>query len=86
MPVTIQAGRTTATVPPTAALRGGAFPFGNVAEDARVAAVVVTVNSAEAGAILVNARIGATDGVAFKQRCRLPKYVINTLKCSAIEE
>ena len=67
MPITIQTGRTTAAVPPAAALWHGTFILSNVTKDARWAAIVVTVKSAETVAVLVNASVGTTDGVTFKQ-------------------
>lgn len=73
MPVAVQMGGAAAAVPPAATFRKSTVSFHNVAKDARGAAVVVTVDGAEAVAILVNASIGATDGVAFGRDI---KYII----------
>lgn len=67
MPVTVQTGRATAAVPPTATIWRGTFPLCNVTKDAWGAAVIVTVDGAEAVAILVNAWVGTTDGITFGQ-------------------
>lgn len=67
MPVASQTGRATAAVPPAATFWKATLHFSNVTKDAWGAAVIVTVDSAEAEAILVNASIGTTDGITFEQ-------------------
>jgi len=63
MPGSVQAGGAAAAVPPAAAFRKGARVLRDVPEDARVAAVVVSVGGAEAEAVLVDAVVGAPDSV-----------------------
>lgn len=65
MPVAVQGGGTAAAEPPASFLEEHALRYGDVAEDARGASVVVAVDGAEAEAILVDSFVGASDGVAF---------------------
>lgn len=65
VPVAVQGGGTTAAEPPASALGESALHFGDVAEAARGASVVVAVDGAEAEAVLVDSSAAASDGVAF---------------------
>lgn len=67
MPVAVQTGRATAAEPPTTTFWRATVHLSNVTKDAWGAAVIVTINGAEAKAILVNAWIGTTDGITFGQ-------------------
>ena len=71
VPVSVQAGRATATVPPpSSSLREAARVLGDVSKNAGRAAVVVLVGCAEAKAILVNAGIFPTDGITYGETGR----------------
>lgn len=68
VPVSVQAGRATATVPPpSSSLREAARVLGDVAKDAGRAAIIVLVGCAEAKAILVNAGVFPTDGITYRE-------------------
>lgn len=68
MPVTVQAGGTTAAEPPAPTLRKSALHHRNIAEDARGAAVVVVVDGAETEAVLVDSCVGTSDGIAYGEK------------------
>lgn len=71
MPIAVETGWTTATEPPGTTFWKAALHFSNVSKQARGTAVIVTVNGAEAEAVLVNAFVGTADGVALKTRVRV---------------
>lgn len=71
MPIAVQTGGTTATEPPGSTFWKAALHFNNVSKQARGAAVIVTVNGAEAEAVLVNAFVGTADGVTLKTLVRM---------------
>lgn len=76
MPVSVQGGGTAAAEPPASAFGESALHFGDVAEEARGASVVVVVDRAEAEAVLVDSFTATSDGVAFGGSQRVGEFRI----------